>query len=615
MLLKRIFLFAFFFLFLMPSVAFSDTQTFNVEFFHPATGRNSYLMLHDADTLHKYQFNFGLISSFAYRPLERTNGDKIMDNLASVDLLAAFGILEQLQVGVDIPLIFYNSLRDPRVNPAPANLTTYYFNLGDVRLDLKARVFETVTRKFALAVVPFVTLPSGNSSHYVGDSGLSGGGSAVIDGNLYNRLKLTLNVGAIAGKKVKLQNIEYQYRLILGGGAYLNVVRDVDVFFEGNATSAFNALFSERAVNPGEILVGAKYELKKTGVSIYGAGGTCFVCGTGGAKVRGILGAKYRYNKEEYQKMDEQIVTLRQEKREKIALSVFELQELQLSCPADPADFSVEANDPSCPKYYELKELADLVLRCPNNAEEFNPNYHDLRCPKVFNLAEGYSPSDVQSIYEMSAAEMKIFCPNDPTDFNPSVHDVGCPKYYDIKELASLSSDCPASADQYKEGIDNPECPKFYTLRDTYSQDELEGVLKSMQPKPTASVPVATAASVVGGEIQTFKPVYFGSGSVVLGPEAKKTIGQVIDFINKTSWVKGVRVAGYADSIGSSAINELLSKKRSEMVIKYMKIHGLRPDVELTPVAYGANRPVIEERGAVSRPFNRRVKFIVMSYK
>jgi len=58
------------FVFLLPRSGISASSTFNGQFFQPAIGRNSYLMLHSTDTLHALQFNVGDFISYGYRPLE-----------------------------------------------------------------------------------------------------------------------------------------------------------------------------------------------------------------------------------------------------------------------------------------------------------------------------------------------------------------------------------------------------------------------------------------------------------------------------------------------------------------------------------------------------------------
>ncbi|HQH79943.1 MAG TPA: hypothetical protein PK599_00955, partial [bacterium] len=126
----------------VASVSNASTEQFNAQFFKPAIGRNPYFMLHSSETLHKLQFDAGVVSSYAYHPMELRQGTQrirgIIDQLLVEDFVAAFGILEWLQVGVDFPLIAINKFKAP--NDTSADPLKNYFNIGDIRAEFKARV-------------------------------------------------------------------------------------------------------------------------------------------------------------------------------------------------------------------------------------------------------------------------------------------------------------------------------------------------------------------------------------------------------------------------------------------------------------------------------------------
>ena len=115
----------------------ADERTFNALFFKPATGRNPYLMLHGIDTLHKYQFQVGEIFSYGYRPLEVRSGTAritgVIDHSLVADFVAAFGITEWAQIGLDFPIVMLNWFQDPNVLPPPGYSNK--FSLGDLRLE------------------------------------------------------------------------------------------------------------------------------------------------------------------------------------------------------------------------------------------------------------------------------------------------------------------------------------------------------------------------------------------------------------------------------------------------------------------------------------------------
>ncbi|MDD3181966.1 MAG: OmpA family protein [Alphaproteobacteria bacterium] len=82
-----------------------------------------------------------------------------------------------------------------------------------------------------------------------------------------------------------------------------------------------------------------------------------------------------------------------------------------------------------------------------------------------------------------------------------------------------------------------------------------------------ASAPAVITAS---------KPVYFAFGRSSLTTDGKKALNAIAaDIKAKGPAVTSVRVAGFADRIGSAAANEKLSKKRADTVRKYLVSKGI----------------------------------------
>lgn len=595
----------------LPSVALANTPTFNANFFQPATGRNAYLMLHSTQTLHQLQFDAGTYFSYGYHPLQILQGNQrvagVIDQLMVADVVGAIGAMEWLQFGFDFPVVLIDQFSDPQNTPQlpTRNFTTF----GDLRVEAKARVLDSYRMPVGLAFVPFITAPTGKSAYYVGDSGITGGVKVALDGRFLPNLFLTLNVGYQGGKKVQIRNVEFQHLLLMGAGLSGTFSKGVGVAAEINAQAAFNKLFTDRDMNPAEAMASVNWDVGKSGVTVQAGGGTCLVCGVKGSRIRAVIGAKYRFNPEKYQELDQADMTAAQSRLGK-RLSVEELKELKTVCPPNPADYQEGVNDARCPKYYELSEIANLVLRCPAKADEFNPKYHDAACPKVFNLADSFSQADIMNIYELSAAEMGMLCPPNPMDYNPQLHDLGCSKYYDLKEVAMLSMRCPENAESYVAGRDDPACPKFYELKEAYPEQAWMAIAELSEKERM----LYGTEGIYGGEIQTLKPVYFDFAKSNIRPDMIPTLDAVVDFINKTPWIGRIRVGGNADARGTSQANELLGFRRAESVIGYMRSHGLRPDVQLDPISYGANRPAASNLTEEGRALNRRVIFIVTGW-
>jgi outer membrane protein OmpA-like peptidoglycan-associated protein len=246
-----------------------------------------------------------------------------------------------------------------------------------------------------------------------------------------------------------------------------------------------------------------------------------------------------------------------------------------------------------------------------------------------------YTEQEIWNAYTLAAAEMGMRCPQNPEDFNPALHDQACPKYYELREISLLSQKCPDNPASFRPGVDDDACPKYYELRDQYTPEQWAVVTllsKRDTDKDTINdyldvcptrqedfnnfadqdgCPDGGVVAISGGEIMTYRPVYFAFNSSQLSRDDKQVIDLVVGAINSNRWIKRVRVAGNADAIGSRGANLKISKRRSRKVIDYMRSRGVRGDVILIPVAYGADKPVASNRTEQGRALNRRVFFAI----
>jgi outer membrane protein OmpA-like peptidoglycan-associated protein len=102
--------------------------------------------------------------------------------------------------------------------------------------------------------------------------------------------------------------------------------------------------------------------------------------------------------------------------------------------------------------------------------------------------------------------------------------------------------------------------------------------------------------------------VTFRVNSAVLSAEAKQ---QLDAFAVKALAAKGymIEVAGHTDSTGGEAKNIRLSRARADSVVEYLAIHHKIPARRfITPLGYGKNEAVADNRTVSGRAQNRRVE-------
>jgi len=102
--------------------------------------------------------------------------------------------------------------------------------------------------------------------------------------------------------------------------------------------------------------------------------------------------------------------------------------------------------------------------------------------------------------------------------------------------------------------------------------------------------------------------ILFQTGKAELLPESMAEIQKVADFMKKNPTVR-FEVQGHTDNQGSDAVNDPLSQKRAEAVVKALE--GLGVDgFNLRAVGKGSHEPVADNSTDAGRAKNRRVEFV-----
>ena len=102
--------------------------------------------------------------------------------------------------------------------------------------------------------------------------------------------------------------------------------------------------------------------------------------------------------------------------------------------------------------------------------------------------------------------------------------------------------------------------------------------------------------------------ILFKTGKADLLPESMTEIQKVADYMKKNPTAR-FEVQGHTDNQGSDAINDPLSQKRAEAVVKALE--GLGVDgFNLKAVGKGSHEPVADNKTEAGRAKNRRVVFV-----
>jgi outer membrane protein OmpA-like peptidoglycan-associated protein len=103
--------------------------------------------------------------------------------------------------------------------------------------------------------------------------------------------------------------------------------------------------------------------------------------------------------------------------------------------------------------------------------------------------------------------------------------------------------------------------------------------------------------------------VYFEFNEYGLNSKAFGNIDKIISHLNNSSEFT-VEIKGYTDSVGSDPYNNMLSRKRSKMVLDYMNSRGIPAEL-MKAKAYGKDDPVADNSDPNQAWLNRRAEIII----
>jgi len=154
--------------------------------------------------------------------------------------------------------------------------------------------------------------------------------------------------------------------------------------------------------------------------------------------------------------------------------------------------------------------------------------------------------------------------------------------------------------------IDNYAAQIARTLKRS-SYEELVGRMKARVP--TTEQGDASAALPAEGARPSVPPpglttVRFETAQRQIGVAAARALDESIAWLERHPDAKVV-VEGHADARGAADANRALAERRAEAVRDYLVARGADPD-RISVVAYGADRPLCEERREACWAMNRR---------
>jgi outer membrane protein OmpA-like peptidoglycan-associated protein len=275
----------------------------NVQSLRPSPGFVKGFQVFTSESLPKYYLAVGITTNLSNHPLEQTPAGAtnrvagVVDQFVTADFLVSYGVTNWLDINLDIPVGLYHNIA-PTFIP---NRDKGGGDMGDISLNTKITLYNANVTKthLGLAVIPFITLPTGRESIYFGDANVTGGLILAGDWQLKSN-RFYINFGTRFRESENINNnLLVDHEFIYGLGFERPLVKhwDLDVILELYGSTNYDNFLVEDISSPLEgFFLLKKQWLKNKNLTTYAGAGMGLTNGYSLPNVRVIGGVSYAFN-------------------------------------------------------------------------------------------------------------------------------------------------------------------------------------------------------------------------------------------------------------------------------------------------------------------------------
>ncbi|MDP2317403.1 MAG: OmpA family protein [Pseudomonadota bacterium] len=511
----------------------------------------------------------GLGLVYAHNPVVQVFDDgtrtAVVDGLFATRLGAGYNVGGKVRIDLDIPLYPYVGAADPERGG---------FSTGDMRLDAVFPVLQRGEDPVGLAIIPIISLPTGNVDKFTG-SGFGAGLTVSAGIAPVEKLFIDANLGAAAAPASTLGDFSFGSSLIASLGAGYLVSERLTLGAELDSNIALAGGVGPYNKNPVELHAYGTYGAKNGLVGTLGLG-TGLVAGVGAPDVRVLAQLGYRIpGRPPVYDVDKDGIVDGDD-----------------ACVNEPEDMDRFEDSDGCPETDNDKDgIVDLSDACPTEAEDRDAFEDTDGCPETDNDKDGLVDS-------LDA------CPNEP---GPAAT-AGCPDT-DGDNIADNVDACPTEP--------GPERTKGCPDRDSDlvadKRDKCPDEPKDPREDPERSDGCPKRVFVSLEKIEIMDKIFFDTNKTTIKKESFSLLQEIATTLNANDDILSVEVAGHTDSDGKDDKNLTLSKGRAEAVVKWLTTTGKVDPTRLYGAGYGETKPIETNATAVGKANNRRVEFVIKS--
>jgi hypothetical protein len=229
-----------------PAHAQVTNAPVDLEIFRPAMDSKGFITLNSSAILGQGDISFGLVTSYARRPLSLTGTGTVgsmpaetptfvVENLVRPSLQAAVGFTKLPHIGFELGLVLPFAVVSGRGNPIDRGMNannlddrSYTFTsqgLGDLQVHPKIRLMNATRNGLGLAIIPSVIFGTGDKATFMGEGKTIFQPTAVVDTELgyLGRFRAAINAGMrIRGTTTFTDNMASFPRTVMGARSETN---------------------------------------------------------------------------------------------------------------------------------------------------------------------------------------------------------------------------------------------------------------------------------------------------------------------------------------------------------------------------------------------------------
>lgn len=275
----------------------ASTNRFDLLYLRPVPDGGYFFTVFDSRSLSQFKLNIGTALDYAHRPLTGLSGvtpvNITSDYLAGY-LFAAFGIIDQLSVYANMPYLAYNRSTNPDTAPFPP--AKNYTKIGDLEFGFKWHILGQDDAPLGLALVPFMTVPTGSEGTFMGNDGVTGGARFVVDGAATSWFRWSLNIGGVARKHVQAFGLDFKDQFLLSGAVRFKLASWAYAIGEASSTTPFAHFYEQKSTSPINTLFGMQWRIPSCeGLIINTSAGFGEPYGSGAPQWRTMASVSYAF--------------------------------------------------------------------------------------------------------------------------------------------------------------------------------------------------------------------------------------------------------------------------------------------------------------------------------